>query len=180
MAKVADLEALVTQVAARDKTAFEQLYALTSAKLFGICLRVLASRPKAQAVLWAAFLQIWDEAGSREATGLSAMTWIIHVTHQKAIERLRIDLAQAVETVRPNESEAEKEWPEDLVLKPSEYGHLIKCMGALPWERSALFRLAYVEGETYSDLASHFDLPAETMRTWVRQDLGILAECLSR
>ena len=102
------------------------------------------------------------------------------VTHQKAIERLRIDLAQAVKTVRPNESEAEKEWPEDLVLKPSEYGHLIKCMDALPWERSALFRLAYVEGETYSDLASHFDLPAETMRTWVRQDLGILAECLSR
>jgi len=66
------------------------------------------------------------------------------------------------------------------VLKPSEHGQLINCMEVLPWERSAVFRLAFVEGETYPDLAAHFDLPVDTMRTWVRQDLHILSECLDR
>jgi RNA polymerase sigma-70 factor (ECF subfamily) len=53
-------------------------------------------------------------------------------------------------------------------------------MGVLPWERSAVFRLAFVEGETYSDMAAHFDLPVDVMRAWVRQDLQILVEGLSQ
>ena len=57
MAKTAELEKLLEQVATRDRDAFGDLYALTSGKLFGVCLRILASRPKAQAALWSAFVQ---------------------------------------------------------------------------------------------------------------------------
>ena len=175
-----ELEALVARVAQGDRLAFSALYQLTSGKLFGVCLRVLASRPKAQAALWAAFIQIQKEAGSFGVTGLGPMTWMIHVARQKAMLRLRHDMAEADYSASPEDTAQEGEWPEDLVLKPSEHSKLINCMEVLPWERSAVFRLAFVEGETYSDLAAHFDLPADVMRTWVRQDLQILVEGLSR
>ena len=180
MAKIEELERLLRQVAAGDREAFGALYALTSGKLFGVCLRILASRAKAQAALWTAFVQIWQDAGSLEASGLRPMTWMIHAAHQKSIQRLRLDLTDVSQETRADEALADGEWPEDVVLKPSEYGELIKCMEVLPWERSAVFRLAFVEGETYPDLAAHFDLPVDTMRTWVRQDLQILSECLER
>ena len=180
MASLEEIEALVGRVGQGDRQAFSALYKLTSGKLFGVCLRVLASRAKAQAALWAAFIQIQKEAGLFEATGLGPMTWMIHVAHQKAMQRLRHDIANADYSAKHEDTAQEGEWPEDLVLKPSDYSKLINCMEVLPWERSAVFRLAFVEGETYSDLAAHFDLPADVMRTWVRQDLQILVEGLSR
>ena len=180
MAKTAELEKLLEQVATRDRDAFGDLYALTSGKLFGVCLRILASRPKAQAALWSAFVQIWQDAKSLQTSGLRPMTWMIHIAHQKSIQRLRLDLTDVRQETLADEAQTEGEWPEDLVLKPSEHGQLINCMEVLPWERSAVFRLAFVEGETYPDLAAHFDLPVDTMRTWVRQDLHILSECLDR
>ena len=180
MAKTEELERLLTQVAAGDRDAFGDLYALTSGKLFGVCLRILASRPKAQAALWSAFVEIWQDAKSVPTSGLRQMTWMIHVAHQKSMQRLRLDLADVSPEMLADEAQTKGEWPEDLVLKPSEYGQLIKCMEVLPWERSAVFRLAFVEGETYPDLAAHFDLPVDTMRPWGRQDLQILSECLER
>ena len=180
MANLEDLEALVERVGQGDSEAFSALYMLTSGKLFGVCLRVLASRPKAQAALWAAFIQIQKEAGSFGVTGLGPMTWMIHVAHQKATQRLRHDAAGTDYSANPGDVVQEGEWPEDLLLKPSDHSKLINCMEVLPWERSAVFRLAFVEGETYSDMAAHFDLPVDVMRTWVRQDLQILVEGLSR
>ena len=41
-------------------------------------------------------------------------------------------------------------------------------------------RRAYLEGETYADLAARFDVPLNTMRTWLRRSLLSLRECLTR
>ncbi len=51
MSNPAELENLIARTALRDRAAFAALYAATSAKLFGICLRVLKDRAEAEDAL---------------------------------------------------------------------------------------------------------------------------------
>ncbi|MWD30274.1 RNA polymerase subunit sigma, partial [Aquicoccus sp. SCR17] len=61
----------------------------------------------------------------------------------------------------------------------SERARLDACLGELPRDRAAAVRGAYLAGETYAELAARFDVPLNTMRTWLRRSLMKLKECLS-
>ena len=41
-------------------------------------------------------------------------------------------------------------------------------------------RRAYLDGDSYADLAEHFGIPLNTVRTWLRRGLMALRECMSR
>ena len=51
-------EALV-RTGEQDRDAFRSLYALTSAKLFGVCLRICGDRGAAEDVLHEVYLTVW-------------------------------------------------------------------------------------------------------------------------
>ena len=69
-------EALLARVALGSRDAFEQLYGLTSAKLFGICLRVLPVRAEAEDVLQEVFATIWQKAVQYDAKRAGALAWL--------------------------------------------------------------------------------------------------------
>ncbi len=70
--------------------------------------------------------------------------------------------------------------PEAEAIAESERGRLVACLAELPEDRAQAVRLAYLHGETYADLAARFDVPLNTMRTWLRRSLLKLKECLLR
>ena len=53
-------------------------------------------------------------------------------------------------------------------------------MDELPEDRRAAVRDCYLGGLSYADLAARFDVPLNTMRTWLRRSLASLRECLAR
>lgn len=63
------IEQLLGRVALADRTAFGELYRLTSAKLFAVCLRVLKDRGEAEEVLQESFVKIWRGAGRYQSNG---------------------------------------------------------------------------------------------------------------
>ncbi|NVN32314.1 sigma-70 family RNA polymerase sigma factor, partial [Endobacter medicaginis] len=83
------LDDALRAVARGDRAAFEELYRLTSAQLFGVCLRILPARAEAEDVLQDAYLSIWRRAASFDAARGSAMAWLITLTRNRAIDRLR-------------------------------------------------------------------------------------------
>ena len=89
MTTPADIEAMIAQVALRDRSAFSALYDATSAKLFGVCLRVLNNRAEAEDVLQEVYIRVWHKADSYTVTGHSPMTWLITVARNLSIDRLR-------------------------------------------------------------------------------------------
>ncbi|MWD29077.1 sigma-70 family RNA polymerase sigma factor, partial [Aquicoccus sp. SCR17] len=89
MATLEEIEGLIARVALGDRSSFAELYTLTSAKLFGICLRVLDNRSEAEDALQEIFVKIWRNADKYRANGLSPMTWLITVARNHAIDRLR-------------------------------------------------------------------------------------------
>ena len=86
-----EIEALIARVAMADRKAFRALYSRTSAKLFGIALRVLRDEAAAEDVLQDVYVRVWNRAGAYRSNGYSPMTWLITITRNAAIDRLRKD-----------------------------------------------------------------------------------------
>lgn len=170
----------MARIQLRDRAAFSELYAATSAKLFGVCLRVLKDRAMAEDVLQEVYVRIWDKADRYRVTGHSPMTWLITLTRNLAIDRLRGagQRPAGLDEVGPVVSAAPG--PEAQVVAADEARRIALCLDELEPSRAAAVRGAYLEGNTYAELAERFGVPLNTMRTWLRRSLISLKACLSR
>jgi RNA polymerase sigma factor (sigma-70 family) len=174
------IEVLIGRVAMNDRAAFTQLYDATSAKLFGVSLRVLNNRAAAEDAMQDSFVKIWKNAGRYRVNGLSPMTWLITIARNTAIDRLRATRKGHVDIDTPGlELAASGAGPEHLAIAAGEARRLAGCLDALSEDRGAAVRGAYLDGQTYAELAQTFSVPLNTMRTWLRRGLLALRDCMS-
>ncbi len=174
-----DIEHLIARVALGERAAFDALYAATSAKLFGICLRVLSNRAEAEDALQEVYVKIWNKADRYQINGFSPMTWLITLSRNHAIDRLRARRDRGAGMDEAAEIPDAAPGPEDLAIASDEAGRVAACMKELPPDRAEAVRRAYLEGETYQELADRYAQPLNTIRTWLRRSLLKLRECLS-
>jgi RNA polymerase sigma-70 factor, ECF subfamily len=174
-----DIEALIGRVALGDRAAFRALYAATSAKLHGVCLRVLHNEAEAQDVVQDVYVKVWRAADRYAVNGLSPMTWLITIARNAAIDRLRARPREAAAEL-PEDAPAPGPSPEASAVAASEARALAGCLDELDPARAEAVRGAYLEGLTYDDLAARHGVPLNTMRTWLRRSLMRLKECLTR
>ena len=59
-----ELAARLQAVGRGDRTALAEVYNLTSAKLMGVCLRILGERSEAEDVLQETYIAVWRKAGT--------------------------------------------------------------------------------------------------------------------
>lgn len=175
------IESLIAHCALRDRSAFSELYDATSAKLFGVALRVLGNRSEAEDVLQESFLKIWHSADRYAANGLSPMTWLITIVRNTAIDRLRSrntrrEEGDEVLAAMPGRGLT----PEEAAIASGETARIVRCMEQLPDDHRAAVRGAYLKGRSYAELALVADVPINTMRTWLRRSLIALRMCLER
>jgi len=175
-----DVEKMIAQIGLGDRAAFSSLYDATSAKLFGVCLRILNDRAEAEDVLQDAFVRIWQKAGTYAANGYSPMTWLITLTRNLAIDKLRTRKAGSVDIDEVHDLADDGATPEAAAVASSERAKIDGCLDELDADRAGAVRGAYLEGHSYAELAAQYDVPLNTMRTWLRRSLGKLKDCLTR
>lgn len=180
MTTPADIEAMIAQIALRDRFAFSALYDATSRKLFGVCLRVLNNQSEAEEILQEVYIRIWHKAGSYAVTGHSPMTWLITVARNMAIDRLRTRKPPTRDIDTVFDLADDRPGPEAEAILSSQRAQIDACMDELDDQHSDAVRRAYLEGDTYKELALRHDVPLNTMRTWLRRSLKKLKECLTR
>ncbi|MCA0994382.1 MULTISPECIES: sigma-70 family RNA polymerase sigma factor [Roseobacteraceae] len=165
-----------------DRAAFAALYERTSAKLFGVCLRVLQDRAQAEEALQDTYVKIWTHAGKYRVNGYSPMTWLITLARNSAVDRRRRrDAGKPVEPIEIDERLADPgPGPAQQAEARAEAQALALCMGELPPDRAEMVRRAYLEGATYAELSEATGVKLNTVRTWLRRSLMSLRECLSR
>ena len=83
------LAAALARVASGDRAALRVVYQDTSAKLFGVCLRILKDRSEAEDVLQEVFVTVWRKAASFDPGKASPITWLVAIARNRAIDRLR-------------------------------------------------------------------------------------------
>ena len=83
------IAAALGRIPAGDRAALQTVYRLTSAKLFGVCLRILGERAEAEDVLQEVYVTVWRKAADFDASRASPMTWLIALARNRSIDRLR-------------------------------------------------------------------------------------------
>ncbi|MES2494230.1 MAG: sigma-70 family RNA polymerase sigma factor [Pseudomonadota bacterium] len=180
-----DREALtqaLAHVAQGDRSALQEVYARTSAKLFGLCLRILGNRSEAEDALQEIYLVVWRRAASFDPQRASPITWLSVLARNRAIDMLRA----ADRPGRADPLEQALDIPDDqpsalAVLEADEENvRLMGCVGALDAHQADAIRAAFFGGLTYPELASRFTVPLGTMKSWIRRGLLRLRECLEQ
>ena len=169
------------RIASGDRGALKQLYQATSAKLFGVCLRILSDREESEDVLQEVYLTIWRRADRFDAGRASVMAWISTIARNRAIDKLRArgPLAYA-EPVDELEIEDEAPRAEALLSSAQDAQALDRCLSELDGRTQTAIRTAFFEGVTYEALAHRLDAPLGTVKSWIRRGLMKLKGCLER
>ncbi len=175
--RVADL---IVAVSASDRAAFREVYAATSSKLFGTLLRILGTRSEAEDALQEVYTRLWLNARRFDPAKGAGMTWLIAVARNHAIDRLRArpdarmsDDEDALDNVADDAPGAE-----NRLLALGDARRIVDCFGTLEPDRALAIKAAYLQGRSYQALAERFDVPVNTMRTWLRRSLLKLRECM--
>jgi RNA polymerase sigma-70 factor, ECF subfamily len=174
-----DIADLISRCALRDRAAFRSLYERTSAKLFGVTLRILKDRSEAEEAVQEVYVKIWQRADRYVAGTTSPISWLVAVARNHSLDVLRarrppsddIDVALEVADSGPS--------PERATQDNQQRGQIEKCLGTLESDRADAVRGAYLDGYSYEELASRYAVPLNTMRTWLRRSLIKLKDCLS-
>jgi len=175
------LAGLMQRIAARDRDAFSALYSATSAKLYGIIVRILRRRDIADEILQDVYLKIWESAGTFEAAKGSPITWMASIARNRAIDEVKryaivpIDEAPGALEVASGEPDALS-----AMASKQELQRLLACMDKLEKERRELVLLAYVHGLSREELAARFGRPVATIKTWLHRSLVYLRDCVGK
>lgn len=175
-----ELNHLLLLVGKQDRQAFSDLYRRTSPRLFGVCRRLMGEPAEAEEVLQEAFVTVWKRAQGFDPALASAMTWLVTVARNKAIDRLRqrpdgrVDYALDWDTIVD-----EAPGPAHGAESHEEYRRLRECLDTLEDQQRRSIREAFFGGLTYNELAERAKVPLGTMKSWIRRGLLQLRACLN-
>lgn len=167
------------QVARGDRTALRSVYDATSAKLFGICLRISRDRELAEDVLQDVYVKVWRRAGRFDPAKASPITWLAAIARNTAIDAIR-KRGRRDEVSDDVLADFEDSAPraDALVEQGQDSARVVDCLDTLEGEQKRSIREAFFGGFTYSELADRRGVPLGTMKSWIRRGLARMKECL--
>lgn len=175
-----DINSLLLQTAQGNRSAFTRLYEITSAKLFGLALRILKRHDLAEEAIQDAYVSIWNQASSFKPEKASAMTWMTTVVRNRCIDLYR---AMPPEQQLPEDGSFD-DWlsqdmtPLEIIASNHDTRNLLKCMQNLsPLQRQAI-ALSYFYDMAHEQLSGHLAQPLGTIKTWIRRGLESLKKCM--
>lgn len=145
----------------------------------GVLLRMLGERAEAEDALQEVYIRVWLRAGRYDPAKGRGMTWLIAVTRNLAIDRLRTRPLMASDAA-PETVVDSTPRPETRLVAMGEARRMADCFSTLEADRAEAVRGAYLQGLSYLHLAERHAVPLNTMRTWLRRSLLKLRECLDR
>ena len=180
MANEDPLIALLTAAGRRDQRAFARLYELSSARLFGVALKLLRRRDWAEDALQEAYVNIWHHASEYNASLAAPLTWMTTIVRNKCLDWLRRpqhEVAsddQALFEAVPDDSLG----PLERLVQSAAAKSVFSCLQRLAARERQTIALAFLHGLTHSELAKHLKEPLGTVKTYVRRGLAQLKDCL--
>ena len=173
------LSQLLRGVAQRDRSAFAKVYQATSAKLYGIVLRILRRRDIADEVLQEVYVKIWERAADFDSEKASPISWMAAIARNRALDEVRRKQPVALEDhPEVQDFASDDETALAAVMRSEDGRRLAECLKRLEPDRRQMVVFAYCEGLSRDELAKKYGQPVNTIKTWLRRSLAQLKGCL--
>jgi RNA polymerase sigma-70 factor (ECF subfamily) len=175
---------LVQRMADGDVEALEELYSRYSRAVYSFAVRIVGDGLVAEEILQEAFLRAWQQAGRFELARGSFASWLLSITHNRAIDELRkrqrrprrSDAVDITDVLRGEVDESadveEAAELDDLRLR------IRAAMDQLPESQQRVIELAYFEGLTQREIAALLNEPLGTVKTRMRLAMQKLKDYL--
>ena len=169
----ADLADLLKRSGRGDEAAFAELYDATSARAYGLAVRVVRDPSQAEEVAQEAFLEIWRTASRFDQAKGSAVSWILTLVHRKAVDRVRSAEASSRRDTSYHQGSqtVEHDSTAEAAQASMEARRVRQAMESLTAVQREALELAYFKGYTHTEVASSLDLPVGTAKTRIRDGL---------
>jgi len=163
-------EELVQRIVDGDQAAFLQVYDRLADQVYGLAMKMLGRKMKAEDVTQEAFLKLWEKAHTFNAERGSVSTWLLTITRYTALDRIRSE--DRVPDRGGHDFDPEETFPfaahaaaGDLAARKDSLRFAVQD---LPPEQARVIELAYFQGMTHSQIAEYEDIPLGTVKTRIR------------
>ena len=166
---------LLTRVADRDREAFELLYHRYVRSVFGLALRRLRDRQRAEDAVQETFAAVWRSAASYRPERGPAAPWLYAVARNAIVDRFR---AKAEPTAEVPDLVSAEPGPGDRAESSFVSWRVHRALEELPPREREVIELAYWSGLSQSEVAEYLHIPLGTVKTRTRSALTRLADVL--
>jgi RNA polymerase sigma-70 factor, ECF subfamily len=166
---------LLVRVADRDREAFELLYDRYVRPVFGLALRRLRDRQRAEDATQETFAAVWRSAQSYKPERGPAAPWLYTVARNAIVDRQRARTDQPAEV--PDTASAEA-GPAERAEASFVSWRVHRALGDLPEKEREVIELAYWSELSQSEVAEYLHIPLGTVKTRTRSALAHLADLL--
>jgi RNA polymerase sigma-70 factor (ECF subfamily) len=166
---------LIQRAAGGDRLAFEDLYKRYARPVFGLALRRLGDRGRAEDAVQETFASIWRAAGSYKPERGPGAPWLYAVARNAIVDRARsrTDLPAEI----PDEA-SDEAGPPDHAEQNWVAWRMHRALEELPEREREVISLAYWSGLSQSEVAEFLGIPLGTVKTRTRAALSHLADIL--
>jgi RNA polymerase sigma-70 factor (ECF subfamily) len=166
---------LIQRIAQRDRGAFDDLYNRYARAVFGLALRRLGDRGRAEDAVQETFASIWRSAGTYRPERGPGAPWLYTVARNATVDRSR----ERIETPAEVPDEATTELgPAEQTEQGWVSWRVHSALQELPEREREAIQLAYWSGLSQSEVADFLGIPLGTVKTRTRSGLARLAELL--
>ncbi len=166
-------DGFLLDAATGDRAAFGRLYAATASPIYGRIRRILIEVSQSEEVTQEVFLEVWQRAARYDPAVGSAISWMLAIAHNRAIDRARASQASRTRDLKigvrdfPGEFDQVAERGEVTI----EYERARRALHRLtPIQREAV-TLTYRDGLTVHELAEMLQVNVGTAKTRRRDGL---------
>jgi RNA polymerase sigma-70 factor (ECF subfamily) len=166
-------ESLLDLISRGDQQAFSDLYDRTAPRVLGLIKRVLVDHAQSEEVAQEVFLEIWKTASRFESHRGSAMSWILTMSHRRAVDRVRSSQAghDRDERIGLRDVEPEYDHVSESVEIRIEHERVKRAMAQLTELQREAISLAYYGGYSHSEIAGILSIPIGTVKTRLRDGM---------
>jgi RNA polymerase sigma-70 factor (ECF subfamily) len=164
---------LLARVVQKDDAALAALYDRYSGLVYSEALRILRDKGAAEEILQDIFYQVWRTAEKFDPQRGSLPGWLVVVTRNRAISKLRRRSTSGDDELNEN-SVACTFNLESAAAQNQLLSRVRGAMQTLPEGQREAIELAYFEGMTHSEIASKTGEALGTVKTRIRSALEVL------
>jgi RNA polymerase sigma-70 factor, ECF subfamily len=157
---------LLALIGRGDREAFARLYDLYGPAAYSLAARIVRDRDLAADVVQNVFLAVWTGATQFDPARGQPSTWIMTMTHHKAVDMVRREQRRRTEPLDVVGDQTATEAPVDeQAWRGVARGHVREALQRLPDPHREVIELAYFAGYSQSELADRLAVPIGTVKS---------------